>query len=79
MNPGLVNPGLGRRMKANKKPKTEHWIYPRESQKGFWRNVQEWYGLDSDGVHHLLGIKSMYEFKGTEEEAYEAIEEAGGD
>jgi len=63
----------------NKKPRGEHWIYPRKAQLRFWANVNQWYGLDSEGVHKLLKIKSMYEFEGSEEEAYIALEEAGGD
>jgi len=66
-------------MEEGKASRREHWIYDRRAQLRFWRNVYENYGLDSEGVHRLLGVKSMYDWDKSEEEAYIALEEAGGD
>lgn len=64
-------------MEKKKQSKSDHWIYERQAQRRFWGNVAQWYGLDQDGVHQLLGIKSMYDWEGSEQEAYETLEEAG--
>jgi hypothetical protein len=53
----------------------QHWIEYETIRAKFWAVAQSEYGLDHDGVHEILGIKTLKEFGGTFEDAITALKQ----
>lgn len=51
---------------------TPHWIDDENNRKKFWAKVKD-LGLDEKGVHNILGVQSMRDYKGTGTEAIVAL------
>lgn len=52
-----------------------HWIHREAVQKRFWKWTGEDLGLTEAEVHQALDVESVYEFRGTMEQARDAINE----
>jgi len=56
--------------------KSNHWLADQRERNRFWGIVHKELGLTSEEVHQILGVKTLWDYPGTCEEALEVLKAA---